>query len=130
VAEHPNAELVRRGFQAFRRNPVALARLIAEDAVWRVPGANAMSGEYRGHAEIFPFLRRTTELTGGTYRAELRWVVADDERAVVLYRAAGERDDGRSLDIEQLLLLDVAGGRWTGITAVPLDPVAFDAFWA
>jgi len=129
VPEHPNAELVRRGFDAFRRDPLALARLLAEDAVWRVPGRNRMTGEYRGRAEIFPFLRSTGDLTGGTYGTELRWVVADDERAVALYRATGERE-GRRLDIEQLLLLCLRDGQWAEITAVPLDPYAFDEFWA
>ena len=38
-----------------------------------------MSGDYRGSEEILAFLRRTAELTGGTYRVELLWVVADDE---------------------------------------------------
>jgi uncharacterized protein len=129
VTEHSNAELARKGFDAFRRDPFALARLIAEDAVWRVPGENTMSGEYRGREAIFAFLRRTGELTGGTYRAELRWVVADDDRAVVLYRASGRRD-GRALDIDQLLVCEIRGGQWADITAVPLDPHAFDAFWA
>lgn len=129
MAEHPNAELTRRGFESFRRDPLMLARLIAEDAVWRVPGRNAMSGEYRGRGAILAFLRRTAELTGGTYRAELRWVVADDERAVALYRARGERD-GRTLDIDQLLICEVAGGQWVDVNAVPIDMHEFDAFWA
>ncbi len=129
MAEHPNAELTRRGFESFRRDPLMLARLIAEDAVWRVPGRNTMSGEYRGRGAILAFLRRTGELTEGTYRAELHWVVADDERAVALYRARGERE-GRTLDIDQLLICEVARGQWVDITAVPIDMYEFDAFWA
>ena len=128
MAEHPNAELTRRVFGSFRRDPLRLARTIAEDAVWRVPGRNAMSGEYHGRSDILAFLRRTGQLTGGTYRAELRWVLADDERAVALYRAVGERD-GRTLDIDQLLVCEIDDDRWTDITAVPLDMEAFDAFW-
>lgn len=129
MPEHPNAELSRRAFEAFRRDPFALARLIHEEAVWRVPGRNAMAGEYRGRKAIFAFLRRTGELTDGTYRAELRWVVADDERAVALYRACGSRN-GRTLDIDQMLICEIAEGQWFHVTAVPVDMAEFDAFWA
>jgi ketosteroid isomerase-like protein len=130
VNEHPNAVAARRGFEAFVAGDAqSLLRLFAPDATWRVPGANAMAGEYRGRDEILAFLRRTAELTGGTYRVELLWVVADDEHAVTVYRARGERE-GRSLDIEQVLLIRLEAGAWTGVQAQPLDQAAFDAFWA
>lgn len=130
MSEHPNATLVRDGFERFVRGDVAgLIGLFADDAVWRVPGANAMAGDYRGREEIVAFLRRTAELTGATYRVELLWVVADEEHTVAVYRARGERE-GRSLDIEQALLVGVRDGLWVDIRAQPLDQAAFDAFWA
>ena len=127
---HPNAVIVREGFDRFVRGDVAgLVGLFADDAVWHVPGANAMAGDYRGREAIVAFLRRTAELTGGTYRVELLWVVADDEHTVAVYRAQGERDGGRALDIEQALLVELRDGLWTDIRAQPLDQPAFDAFW-
>lgn len=128
--EHPHAAAARRGFDDFRRGDVsALLALFAPDAVWHVPGDNAMSGSYRGLEEIGPFLRRTRELTNGTYQVELLWAVADDDRLIALYRARGERD-GRTLDIEQALFITVDDGRWREIRAQPLDEAAFDRFWA
>jgi ketosteroid isomerase-like protein len=130
VSEHPTAARVRHGFERFAAgDPEGLLSLFSTDAVWHVPGANAVSGDYRGLDEILAFLRRTAELTGGTYRVEPLWVVADDEHAVAVYRAQAERDGGRSLDIEQVLLIDVEDGLWTHIRAQPLDQQAFDAFW-
>jgi hypothetical protein len=126
---HPNAQLLERAFNAFGRDPLTVARTIDEDAVWRVPGANAMSGEYHGRDAILKFLRQTQVLTGGTYRTELRYVVADDDRAVAVYRARGERD-GRAIDIEQALFCVVRDGRLVDVTAVPFDGAAFDAFWS
>lgn len=111
-----------------RGDVAALLGLFAPDAVWHVPGSNAMSGAYCGMAEIGPFLRRTAELTDGTYRVELLWVVADDDNLVAVYRARGERE-GRTLDIEQALLIEVEGGLWSEIRAQPLDQAAFDVFW-
>ncbi|HET9509254.1 MAG TPA: nuclear transport factor 2 family protein [Gaiellaceae bacterium] len=130
MSEHPHAAAARRGFEDFVRGDVgALLGLFAPDAVWHVPGANAMTGAYRGLEEIGAFLRRTAELTGGTYAVDLLWAVADDEHLVTLYRARGERE-GRRLDIEQALFIRVVDGRWQDVRAQPLDQAAFDAFWA
>ena len=126
---HPNAELVERLFGGFRRDPVSVARAFAPEAVWRVTGANPMTGEYRGRDEILRFLRQTAVLTDGTYRADLRYVVADGDRAVAVYRASGERD-GRTLDIDQALFCVIRDGLLVEITAVPFDATAFDAFWS
>ena len=130
MSEHPNAAVVREGFDRYVQGDVAgLVGLFADDALWHVPGANAMAGDYRGRDEIIAFLRRTAELTGGTYRVELLWVVADDEHTVAVYRAQGQRD-GRELDIEQALLVELRDGLWTDIRAQPLDQPAFDSFWS
>jgi ketosteroid isomerase-like protein len=130
VPEHPNLDGIRRVFAAFgggdRR---ALFELIAEDADWLVPGTAPVSRLYRGRDEIFGLFRDTRRLTGDTYRSELRWAVADDRHGVAVYRARGARL-GRSLDIDQALLIDFEAGRWQRIVAVPTDPIAFGDFWA
>jgi uncharacterized protein len=131
VTDHPNLRRLREGFEGFRRGDVrALLDLFAADAVWHVPGANAMAGDYRGPDEIVAFLRRTGELTAGTYQVDLLWALADEEHAVVVYRARGRRPDGRELDVEQALLVEIDGGSWRDVRAVPFDQAAFDAFWA
>ena len=130
MSEHPHAAAARQGFESFRRGDVqALLGLFAPDAVWHVPGDNAMTGAHRGLDEIVAFLRRTAELTGGTYNVDLLWVIADDDRLVAMYRARGDRPDGRTLDVEQALFVDLEAGRWQRIRAQPLDERAFDAFW-
>ena len=129
MTEHPNATRAREAFERFGQGGIAVD-IFADDAVWHVPGSNAVAGDYRGMDEIIPFLRRTAELTGGTYRVELLWVVADDEHTVAVYRAQGERHGGRTLDVEQALLIELRGELWWEIRAQPLDQDAFDAFWA
>jgi ketosteroid isomerase-like protein len=123
-------DLTRRIFGAFDGgDPRALVEGIAEDAIWRVAGGATVSREYRGRDEIFELFRLTRRLTGGSYRSRLLWSVGDDDHAVAVYRATGERD-GRTLDIEQVLLITLRDGRWAEIVAVPTDPVAFETFWA
>ena len=56
--------------------------------------------------------------------------LADEDRAVAVYRAHGARPDGRAIDIEQILLCRVRAGRFLEVSAVPTDQQAFDAFWS
>jgi uncharacterized protein len=131
VAEHPALDGVRRVFAAFLGGDKrALFDVIAEDAVWSVPGTAPVSRVYSGRGQIFGLFKETRRLTGGSYRSELRWALADGDHAVALYRATGERDDGRRLDIDQVLLIGLRDGRWQEILALPTDPPAFAAFWA
>ena len=130
LPEHPNAALLRRLFDAFgRRDGAAVATMFERDVVWRVGGRNPMTGVYSGWREVLAFLRRTTEETDGTYRSELRWALGDDGRGVAVYRAHGTRK-GRELDIDQVLLCEFRDGRIAGVTALPFDAPAFDAFWS
>lgn len=129
MAEHPNAALVRRLFDAFeRKDAFVLRELFAEDAVWRVGGTSRMGGVYHGRREIIRFLGSLPRLTDGTYSSQLADVLASDERAAVLYRARGTRD-GRTLDIDQLLLFAIRNGCVVDVLALPSDQHAFDAFW-
>ena len=130
MSHHPNVDGVRRVFDAFGGGAArALFDVIAEDAVWSVAGSVPVSRTYVGRPEIFELFRLTRRLTDGTYRSELRWALADDKHAVAVYRATGRRL-GRTLDIDQALLIALSGGRWQEIAAVPTDPAAFEAFWA
>ena len=97
--------------------------------MWRVAGSALVSHVYRGRDEIFRLFRLIRRLTGGTYRSRLLWALADDEHAVAVYRATGARD-GRTLDIEQVLIITLRDGRSTKVLALPADPPAFEAFWA
>ena len=125
-----NAALVRRIMEAFaNKEGFALRDCFAEDAVWQVPGDGVMSGTYRGRTEIFRFLARLPKLTNGTYRSTFIDALASEERGAGLYRALGERE-GRTIDIDQLLLFTIRGGVVTEVLALPSDPAAFERFWA
>jgi ketosteroid isomerase-like protein len=119
-----------RVFAAFQgRDPRALFEVIDEHAIWVVNGTVPVAQRYEGRDRIFELFRETRRLTDGTYLSTLRWKLADDEHAVAVYRAQGRRL-GRTLDIDQVLLIDHRDGIWTHVTAIPSDPPAFEAFWA
>jgi hypothetical protein len=121
--------LARRGFEAFAAGDRAtIESLLREDAVWHIPGRSELGGEYRGRAAILAMLRETALRSGGTYRVQLRYAVADDRHVVAVYRATGQRG-GRSIDIDQALIVELDEARWVQIRAVPTDQYAFDEFW-
>ena len=125
-----NAAIVRQIFDAFaRKEALALRGLFADEAVWHVPGRGVMAGTYRGREAIFRFLGELPKQTAGTYGSVLIDVLASDDRAAALYRARGVRD-GRTLELEQVLLFRIEGSRIREVLALPSDPDAFEAFWA
>ena len=80
-----------------------------------------MSGEYRGRDAVLRVPPADARARPAARTAtELQYVVADDERAVAVYRARGERE-GRELDIEQALFCVHPRRRLADVTAVPLD---------
>jgi ketosteroid isomerase-like protein len=130
VSAADNAAIVRRIFDAFaRKEGLALRGLFAEDAVWSVPGRGVMAGLYEGREAIFRFLAKLPKETGGTYGSELIDVLASDDRAAALYRARGARD-GRTLELDQVLLFRIDEGLVRHVLALPSDPDAFETFWA
>lgn len=117
MAEHPNVERVRQGYEAFTSGDTeTLAELIAEDAVWHVGGRNLFTDTYHGREAIFTYFRNLRDFTHDTFAAELHDVLANDEHAVALVRMTGTR--GRNeLDANATTTFHLRDGRvveaWT-----------------
>jgi ketosteroid isomerase-like protein len=125
---HPNEELVRRGFDAFSKGDLDTVRALFDpDAVWHAPGRSRLSGDHRGVDDILDYFARTMELTGGTFRVELHDVLANDEHAVALYVARGERE-GRSLEDRSVLVSHVRNGTFVETWQHSEDQYAADEF--
>lgn len=130
MSDHPNAARLRGLFAAFRAADLpAILDTIAEDAVWHFPGRHGqLAGTHRGRDAILAFLLRVQSLTGGTFHLELVDVVANDTRAVALFRGHGERD-GRILDNPTCLHVHMRDGRAVEIWEFVWDLYAVDEFW-
>lgn len=123
-----NAAAVRRGYEAFNRGDMqALADLFAEDAVWHVSGRNRLSGEKRGRDAAFAYFGQLGELSGGTFRAELHDVIANDEHVVGLHTSTGERG-GRRLSAHTALVFHMRDGKVAECWEHQEDQAAFDEF--
>jgi hypothetical protein len=127
---HPNEELFRRAFDAFAKGDTdTLRELTDQDEVWHIPGRGPLAGDYRGPDEILGFFARTMELTGGTFRAELHDVVANDEHTVALYVARGERE-GRTFENRNVLVSRVRNGKMVETWLLSDDQYAADEFFS
>jgi uncharacterized protein len=130
MAQHENADRIRRGFEAFNNGDLAaLSDLIAEDAVQEMGGKNVFTGEHKGRDSIFQMYGGLAERTGGTFRAELQQVFANDTTGVAIYRGTGERD-GKTLDQPSALVFEFVDGVAVRLTDVASDAEAQDDFLA
>jgi len=127
---HPNEEIVRSGFDAFAKGDVdTLRESMNQDAVWYVPGRNQLSGDHRGVDAILGFFAKTMELSGGTFRADLHDVVANDDHAVAIYVARAERD-GRTYENRNVLVIHVRNGKLAETWLLSDDQYAADEFFS
>jgi len=128
MAEHPNIELVRRGYAAFGSGDMdTLRELIAADVVWHSGGHNPLAGDYEGLDATLELFGRFFEISGGDIRQELHDVLANDEHAVVLLKSHLGRPDGRSYDGNDVHVFHIADGKVTEFWSHPGDQAASDA---
>lgn len=127
---HPNEELFRKGYAAFQSGDMeALRELFAPDIVWHAGGRNPLSGDFKGVDEVLGNFMKTMERAGGTFKIELHDVMANDEHAVALASATGERE-GKKLNSRLAHVAHIKDGKMTESWIHPDDQYAVDDFWA
>jgi len=130
MAEHPNAALARRGYEAFGTGDMAvLAELIAEDAVWHLGGRNRLSGDYEGRDAIFGLFAELGQGSEGTMNIELHDVLANDEHVVVLTRVSAGGSSGKTLDVRTCDTSHVRDGQIVEFWSFGEDQYAWDEYW-
>jgi ketosteroid isomerase-like protein len=83
MSDHPNIARMREGYDAFAKGDLAvLDELLAEDIRWHLPGRNQLSGTYQGRAAVYESFGRVMAVTEGSFRVEVRALLADDEYAM------------------------------------------------
>lgn len=128
MAEHPNVELVRRGYAAFGTGDMdTLKLLIAPDVLWHSGGHSPLSGDYEGLEATLGLFARFFELTGGDITQELHAMLGDDEHVVALIKQHLGRPDGRSYDGNDVHVFHIRDGKVTEFWALSGDEAASDA---
>jgi ketosteroid isomerase-like protein len=125
-----NAELIRRGYDAFARADLpTVFDIFDQDITWHVPGSSPLSGDYKGHGEVGGFFARTMELSGGTFAIDIQDVLAQRDQVVVLCTVSAERH-GQSWSSPEVHVWRVAGGRAVAFREFQGDEQTEDAFWS
>jgi len=126
-----NADVVRRGYQAFNDADLAtLDALFADDATWTTPGNSTAAGTARGKEAVFAQFGRYGGETEGTFRADLDTVFeSEDGRVVGLHHNVGQRN-GRQLDTNCCIVFEVREGRIASGTEHFLNLRNWDDFWS
>lgn len=107
----------------------ALARTLAEDAVWHQPGSNQLSGDHTGPSAILAHLGRFMELSQGTFALETESATESGALVATTVRFTAQRADGASLDQRGVDVFRIEGDFIAEIWLIGEDQAAEDAFW-
>jgi ketosteroid isomerase-like protein len=126
-----NIATVRRGYEAFNTGDMnTLTEIFDESASWHTPGRSSLAGDHEGREATFAYFGQLGGGTGGTFRAELQHLTADDDgRVVGIHHSSGERD-GKHLDVDSALVFELKDGRITDGREHFGDLYAWDEFWS
>jgi ketosteroid isomerase-like protein len=123
---HPNAEIVRRAFDAYAAgNLSGLGEAFADDTVWHVPGMNRFSGRFAGREAALDRLRRMSE-AGIITELEVHDVVANDEHVVALVHLHVSNAEGQRYDQQQVQVWHMRAGRCHEYWAMNQDQAVLD----
>ncbi len=127
---HPNEELLRKGYEAFSRGDMNTLRdeVFAGDVTFHIPGKNQLAGNHVGKENVFNFLGKVMELSGGSFRIELHDLLASDEHAVALTNGTGQRGS-KTANYHSVHVWDVRGGKISELWEHP-EQDKFDEFWS
>jgi uncharacterized protein len=126
-----NVAVMRRAYEAFNTGDIdTLTELFDESAVWHLPGRSSFAQDYQGRDATLAYFGQLAEETGGTFRAELQHLTADDEgRVVGIQRSTGDRN-GKHLDVGDSIVFELKDGRITDGREHFHDLYAWDEFWS
>ena len=126
-----NVATMRRAYEAFNAGDMeTLTELFDENAVWHTPGRSSMANDYQGRDATFGYFGRLGQETGGTLRANLEDLTADDEgRVVGIQRSSADRN-GKHLDVGNVIVFQLKDGRITDGREHFEDLYAWDEFWS
>jgi ketosteroid isomerase-like protein len=131
MAQHPNVELVRRGYAAFAALDLDGAlQDLADDVLWHAGGDGPLSGDYKGKQAVSDFFVKIFEFTGGTIRFDVVDIFADDHHAVVrAHETATRARDGASLEMDEAHVFHLRDGKVVEFWDLPDDPPVHDGFF-
>ncbi|MFJ3584330.1 nuclear transport factor 2 family protein [Streptomyces sp. NPDC090127] len=130
MAMHPDAAVVRQGYEAFGKGDLAtLAEMMTADCTHHAPGESQVSGHFKGRENILAMYQQLSDLSHGTMRVELEGVAVDGRgHAMSTHTYFADRGD-RGLEMKGGLFFTIIGGKISDIDECVADIDEADAFW-
>ena len=123
-------DTIRRGYKAFSEGDMAtLGSLYTDDVVQTMPGKNQLSGEYAGRDNVLALYGKMSELSGGSFKADLKSVKTEGDRVVSVHTAKAEHGD-KKLDETETIAFSFDGDTISRLDLTTSDVAAADACWA
>ena len=130
MAEHPNVELLRKGYAAYGSGDMdTITELFADDILWHIAGRSPLSGDYKGRDAVFGFFGKLMELSNGTSSLEVHDILANDEHGVALVTGTATRG-GKSFSGQDVHTFHLRDGKVVEFWDSPLDQYESDEFWS
>jgi uncharacterized protein len=123
-------DIIRRGYKAFGEGDMeTLGSLYTDDVVQTMPGKNPLSGEYQGRDNVLGLYGKIFELSGGTFRAELKSVKTEGDKVVGFHHSQGKRG-GKTLSDDESIAFTFSGDKISRLDVTAGDEAAVDDFWS
>jgi ketosteroid isomerase-like protein len=130
MADHPNLELLRRGYAAYDSGDMdTINELFADDVVWHIAGRSPLSGDYIGKEQVFGFFAKLVEMSDGTSKVSVHDLLANDEHGVAIVTESATRN-GQTHEGNAAHVFHLHGGQVTEFWDAQTDQSAADEFWA
>ena len=128
--EHPNAKLVREGFDAFARGDMDwMNEHLSDDIVWHVGGNSKWAGSYEGKGNVLEFFMKQSQAMGGSPpQIDIHDVLGSDDHVVALGTARATSPDGRSVEWKYTQVFHIKDGKATEVWGMAENDAAVDPF--
>ncbi|MDP9884196.1 ketosteroid isomerase-like protein [Sinomonas atrocyanea] len=125
-----NAELVRRGYEAFNAGDLAaLSDLFAEDAVWHAAGSGVLSGTKQGRDAILAYFGELGARSQGSFQAAVQDIVGGESHTVGIQRSHAE-NNGKTMDLATAIVFVLRDGKVIEGREFFEDTAKADDFWS
>jgi uncharacterized protein len=126
-----NAAIVRRGYEAFNTGDLeTLVELFGDTVSWHTPGGSPLAGDVVGRDAVRARLGRYMAETGGTFKAELKRLLTDEDGRVIGIHHNVAARDGKQLDVYCCIVFEFEYGRIVDGREHFYDLRAWDDFWS
>ena len=127
--EHPNATLVREGFEAFQKGDMRwMDEHMADAVVWHVGGNSKWAGAKEGKAAVLDFFARQTAALAQPPSVDIHDIVGGDDHVVVLGTATATGPDGSTAEWKYVQVFHIRDGKATEVWGMAENDDAVDPF--